>query len=92
MLADPQNVLNRWENFFNQLLNVHGVLDVRQMDIHKAELLVPKPSLVEEEIAIGKLESNKSPVTGNIPAELIKAGGDTSYYEMHRFICCIWNK
>jgi hypothetical protein len=34
LLADPQNVLNRWENFFNQVLNVHGVHDVRQMDIY----------------------------------------------------------
>jgi hypothetical protein len=29
LIADPQNVLNRWKNFFNQLLNVHGVYDVR---------------------------------------------------------------
>jgi hypothetical protein len=58
MLADPQNILNRWKNLFNQLLNLHGVLDFRQMDIRTAEPLVPKPSLVEEEIAIGKLQSN----------------------------------
>jgi hypothetical protein len=55
LLADPQNVLNRWKNFFNQVLNVHGVHDIRQMDIHTAEPLLPEPSLVEVEIAIGKL-------------------------------------
>jgi hypothetical protein len=27
LLADPQNVLNRWKNFLNQVLNVHGVHD-----------------------------------------------------------------
>jgi hypothetical protein len=32
LLADPQDVLNRWKNFFNQVLNVHGVHDVRQTD------------------------------------------------------------
>jgi hypothetical protein len=53
LLADPQNVLNRLKNFFNQLLNIHGVHDVRQMDIHMAEPLVSEPSLVEVEIAIG---------------------------------------
>jgi hypothetical protein len=79
LLADPQNVLNRWKNFFNQVLNVHGVHDVRQMDIHTNEPLVPEPSLVEVEIAIGKLKSYKSPGTDNIPAELIKAGGETLY-------------
>jgi hypothetical protein len=35
---------------------------------------VPEPSVVEVEIAIGNLESYKSPGTDQIPAELIKAG------------------
>jgi hypothetical protein len=52
LLADPHSVLNRWKHFFNQVLNVHMVHDVRQMDIHTAEPLVPEPSLVEVEIAI----------------------------------------
>jgi hypothetical protein len=55
LLADPLSVLNRWKNVFNQVLNVHGVHDVRQMDIHTAEPLVPEPSLVKVEIAIGKV-------------------------------------
>jgi hypothetical protein len=33
LLADPQTVLNRWKNFFNQVLNLHGVHDVRWMNI-----------------------------------------------------------
>jgi hypothetical protein len=45
--------LNRWKNFFNQVLNVHVVHDDRQMDIHMTEPLVPEPGLVEVEIAIG---------------------------------------
>jgi hypothetical protein len=62
------------------------------MDIHTAEPLVPEPSLVEVEIAIGKLKSYKSPGNDNIPAELIEAGSETLYTEIHRLICCIWNK
>jgi hypothetical protein len=62
------------------------------MDIHMAESLVPEPSLVEVKIAIGKLKSYKSPGTDQIPAELFKAGGETLYSEIHRLICCIWNK
>jgi hypothetical protein len=62
--------------FFNQVLNVHGVHDVRQMDIHMAEPLVPEPILIEVEIAIGKLKSYKSLGTGQILAELIKTGGE----------------
>jgi hypothetical protein len=89
LLADPQNVLNRWKNFFNQVLNVHGVHDVRQMDIHMAEPLVPEPRPVEVEIAIGKLKRYKSPGTDQIPSELIKAGSETLYSEIHRLICCV---
>jgi hypothetical protein len=62
------------------------------MDIHTAEPLVPEPSLVEVEIAIGKLKSYKSPGTDQILAKLLKAGGETLYSETHRFICSIWNK
>jgi hypothetical protein len=62
------------------------------MDIHTVEPLVPEPSLVEVEIAIGKLKSYKSPSTDQIPAELIKARGETLCSEIHKLICSIWNK
>jgi hypothetical protein len=82
LIADPQNVLNRWKNFFNHVLNVHMFHDVRS--------LMQEPSLVEVEIATGKLKMYKSPGIDNIPAELIKAGGEIFYSEIHRPICCIW--
>jgi hypothetical protein len=62
------------------------------MDIRTAEPLLPEPSLVKVEIAIGKLKSYKSPGTDQIPTELIKAGGETLYSEIHRLICSMWNK
>jgi hypothetical protein len=92
LLADPQSVLNRWENFFNHMLNIHGVHNVRQKDVQTAEPLVPEPSLVEVEIAIGKLKSYKSPDTEKILAELIKVGGETLCSEIHKLICSIWHK
>jgi hypothetical protein len=61
------------------------------MDIHMAEPSVPEPSLVKVETAIGKLKSYKSPGIDHIPAELIKAGGETRS-EIHKLICSIWNK
>jgi hypothetical protein len=91
LLAYPHSVLNRWKNFFNKVLNVHGVHDVRQMDTHTAEPLVLEPSLVKVEIAIGKLKSYKSRGIDQISIELMKAGGETLYSEIHRLICSIWN-
>jgi hypothetical protein len=53
---------------------------------------VPEPSLVEVEIATGKLKSYKSLGNDQIPAEMIKAGGETLCSEIHKLICSIWNK
>jgi hypothetical protein len=47
---------------------------------------VPKPSLVEVETAIRKLKSYKSPGTDQIPAEMIKAGGEILCSEIHKLI------
>jgi hypothetical protein len=92
LLADPQSVLNRLKNFFNQVLNVHGVQDVRQIEIHLAEPLVPEPNLVEVETAIGKLKKYKTPSTDQIPDELIRAGCETSRSEIHKLIRSICSK
>jgi hypothetical protein len=64
----------RWRNYFSQILNVHGVSDVRQAEIYTAEPLVPEPSALDLELAIEKLKCHKSPGIDQIPAELIKAG------------------
>jgi hypothetical protein len=54
---------------------VHRVSDVRQIETHTAEPLVPDPSPFEVEVAIAKLKRYKSPGSDQIPAELIQAGG-----------------
>jgi hypothetical protein len=77
LLADPHNILNRWKNYFCQLLNVHGAGGVRQTEMHTAEPFVPEPSSSEAEAATGKLKRYKSPDFDQIPAELIQAGGGT---------------
>jgi hypothetical protein len=79
LVTDPISILARWKNHFSQLLNVHGVNDGRQTEIHTAELLVPEPSAFELRMAIGKLNRHKSPGTDQIQAELIEAGGRTHY-------------
>jgi hypothetical protein len=61
LLADSQIILNRWKNYFSQLLNVRNVSDVLQIEVHIAEPLVPGPSHLEAGIAIAKLKKNKSP-------------------------------
>jgi uncharacterized protein YdiU (UPF0061 family) len=51
LLADSHNILNKWKNYFSQLLNVHNVSDVRQIEVRTTEPLVPGPNHLEVEIA-----------------------------------------
>ena len=92
MVPESHSISARRRNHFSQLLNIHGVHDVRQTEIHTADPLVPEPSSFEVELAIEKLESHKSPGIDQIPAELNKAVGRTIRYAIHTIIICIWNK
>jgi hypothetical protein len=56
LLADPHKILNRWKNYFCELLNVHATGGIRQTEIHTAEPFLPEPSASEVEVAIGKLK------------------------------------
>jgi len=91
-LTDSHSILARWRNYFSQLLDIHGVNDVRQREIHTAEPLVSEPSAFEVELAIEKLKIHKSQGIDQIPEELIKAGGRTIGSQIHKRIISIWNK
>jgi hypothetical protein len=70
LLGASHNILYMWKNYFQWLLNLRSVSDVRQLEIHTAEPLVPSP--FEGEIAILKLKKYKFPVSDQILAEVIK--------------------
>jgi hypothetical protein len=71
---------------------VYNVSDFRQSEVQTAEPLVPGPSPVEVEIAIGKLKKCKSPGNDQIPAELNQAGSKALVSVIHRLINSIWNE
>jgi hypothetical protein len=66
--------------------------DVRQIEVHTAELLVSDLSPFEVDIAIAKLKMYKLPGSDQIPAELIQAGGATLRSGIHNLINSIWNR
>ena len=59
---------------------------------YTAEPLVAEPNAFETELAIEKIKSHESPGIDQIPAELIKAGGRTISYEIHKLIIYISNE
>jgi hypothetical protein len=53
--------------------------------------ILPEPSLIEVEICIGKVKNYESPCNEHISAKIIKVGGETLCYEVHKLIYSIWN-
>ena len=92
LVTGSYSILARWRDYFSQLLNVHGVHDVRQTETHTTEPLVPEPSAVEVDLTIEKLKCHKTPSNDQIPAELIKEGCRTIRYKIHKLIFSISNK
>jgi hypothetical protein len=90
--VDSHNILNRWKNYFSQLLNVHNVSEVRLIEVDIAEPLVPGPSRLEVQIAIAKLKKYTSAGSDEIPAELIRAGAEMLLSAIHKLINSVWNK
>lgn len=79
MISNKEVVLKRWSEYCADLYNIELHPDVSILQ----EQLPPKseeesPSILKEEIeaSIKSLKPGKSPGIDNIPAELIKAGGD----------------
>jgi len=92
LVTDSHSILARWRNHFCQVLNVHVENYVKQTEIHTTEPLVSELSAFEVELAIEELKSHKLPDIDQIPAELIKVGGRTLQYEVHKLITSIWKK
>jgi len=72
VLADSHNTLNRWKNYFCQPLELRGINDVRQVEMHTAEPFVPERSPSEVEIITKSLKRQKSTGTYQIPAEVVR--------------------
>jgi len=62
LVADSHIILARWRNHFSQVLNIHGVNDIRHTELHTAEPVVPEPSAYEVEMAIKELKSKSHQV------------------------------
>jgi hypothetical protein len=71
---------------------VHNASDVRQIEVHMTEPLVPGPSRLYVENAIANLKIYKSPGSDEILAELIQAGGVILLSPISKLFNSVWNK
>jgi hypothetical protein len=80
------------EPIFSVLLYVQNVSDIRHIEVHTTEPLIPSPSGLEVEIAFAKLKKYESPGSDQILAQLIQAGGETLLSAIHKLFNSVWNK
>jgi hypothetical protein len=73
-------------------LTVHGVSGVSKIEIHTAELLVPQSCHFEVENRNVKLKNHKTPDSEQIPADVIKVGGEILHSDIHEPIKYIRNE
>jgi hypothetical protein len=74
-------VLNTCKKHVSQLLNIQGVNDVRQTEVHTTESVVPEPSVHDIEVSVGKFKNINIPCIGQIMRS-----------EIHKLINCVWSK
>jgi hypothetical protein len=71
---------------------IDRVSEVRLIEIHTVEPLVSDPSPFEVKTAIAKFKRYKLPGSDPIAEEMIQAGGETLWSDIHKLINYIWNK
>ena len=94
MLANKEDVLDRWREHFDTLLN-EGLVEAETLsqgfpDNDGEPVLAPTRQ--ETIDAINSLKNNKSPGSDSIPAELFKSGGEELIDFLHEIILQIWNE
>ena len=92
-ISQIEDVLERWKEYFQSLLNVPIILEGLQLTSERSVNRddVAPPSYNEICIIINKLKTNKAAGTDNMPGELIKHGRRTLKQKIHKLILNIWN-
>lgn len=98
ILADEDQISERWTEHFSELLNSEVDEDHEELDLQDQlgeELnieIIEEPTLEEVEMVINKLRNNRSPGEDEIVAELIKKGGNRLIKSIHKLIKDIWEQ
>lgn len=95
LLADEDEILERWQQYFDELLNENSRREngnaFNEEEIERDPLPQEDlPNLQEVTEIISQLKQNKSPGKDGIAAEIFKNGGKLLIQKMHSLIKDIW--
>lgn len=91
LLTDPNLILSRWVQHFDQLLNANANVDINGENLRDGnEEEQEAPTIVEIQEALKKFKNNKSPGSDQIPAEFLKQGGAQLTGQLHKIYEQIW--
>jgi len=96
LLVDKCDILNRWEEHYDNLLNTNNPCDPTVLDQVPdfpdiAELDI-EPTIDEVGLALKSLKRYKSPGLDRIPGELLMWGGDELLHRLHDLIIAVWHR
>lgn len=93
LLLSADVAMQRWAEYFRETLNGEAaeasMAALEKPPIHD-NIQVDPPTIEEVRIAIQRLKNNKSAGLDNIPAELIKFGGEEVAKHFHQIATKIW--
>ena len=95
-ISEPNNLMERWCEYFVELLNVESITDdtiLNQLpDYQQMSELDRVPIREEMTSAISKIKNGKAPGNDGIPAEIFKHGGEHLNDRLHQLIVMSWQQ
>ncbi|CAG4983475.1 unnamed protein product [Colias eurytheme] len=96
LLVAKEEILRRWAQYFNELLNTDRALNLQYINslpslpqVHKLD---EPPTLQEVTRAISGQSNKKAVGVDNIPGELIKYGGEETHTAMWKLFVRMWDE
>ena len=96
LLTEKSEIIQRWSDHFNQLLNRPSQIDQLVIqDMPQRPILAfldDPPTLVETQKAIKQLQAGKAPGPDGIPPEIYKEGGDAVQAKLNELLQQFWEE